>query len=138
MLNQTYLKLQLSRSSRWLNYFGISPMIAYFLIPILLFGFVKLCYFKTEYAPIILTFLFGILILKLSNKKRNDFLKSIFPKESFYKLRLKENILLSLPITLFMVIQKIELLAFLPIIISIGLPLRRPCLALLWLKPWHC
>ena len=86
--------------------FGLPLLIGYTLLP---FVFVLLsnCLFeKTEFANYIYGLLAVSFVSKLSEPKRNDFLKSIFNKYNYKKLRILENIIYCLPFTLFLIYQK--------------------------------
>ncbi|WP_375587550.1 ABC transporter permease [Flagellimonas aurea] len=101
-----YFQLQFKMLNRKMIDFGIPLLIGYALLPSV---FILLSYYlfqKTEFA----NYAYGLFALsfisKLSEPKRNDFLKSIFNKGKYKKLRISENILYSLPFTLFLIYQK--------------------------------
>ena len=86
--------------------FGIPLLIGYTLLPIVFILLSNYLFEKTEFA----NYVYGLFALsfvsKLSEPKRNDFLKSIFNKDRYKKLRLLENIIYCLPFTLFLIYQK--------------------------------
>ncbi len=86
--------------------FGIPLLIGYTLLPIVFILASNYLFEKTEFA----NYVYGLFALsfvsKLSELKRNDFLKSIFNKDRYKKLRLLENIIYCLPFTLFLIYQK--------------------------------
>ena len=116
-----YWTLQYRRVNRWLRYWGVSPFWAYFLIPILLYFFVKLIYYKTEYAPYLVSLIFTSMVMPLSEKKRNNFLKSIYNKASFIKLRLIENMALAIPFSIYMCTNALQVINLLPLTIAAAL-----------------
>ncbi len=76
---------------------------------VLALGYVLLSEFlfsKTEYAVYLYVFMALSFVFRLSESKRNDFLKSIFNRANYLKVRLIENILCSLPFLAFLVYQK--------------------------------
>ncbi len=86
--------------------FGLPLLIGYTLLPFLFILLSNYLFEKTEFA----NYIFGLLALsfvsKLSEPKRNDFLKSIFNKKKYRNLRLVENIIYCMPFTLFLVYKK--------------------------------
>ena len=86
--------------------FGIPLLIAYTLLPFVFILLSNYLFEKTEFA----NYVYGLFALsfvsKLSEPKRNDFLKSIFNKGKYKKLRILENIIYCLPFTLFLIYQK--------------------------------
>lgn len=82
---------------RKLRGFGMNPLIG---IMLLIAAFVGLSFYmfsKTEFAPPILALLALVLLSKLSERKRNDFLKLSFIDRAYRKLRLIENSSAALP-----------------------------------------
>ena len=105
MVWQYFLSLQLKRFNRYLVELGLYPIVGYLLI---LIGFVvgsALLFEKVEFAPYLYSAaaLFGI--APLSEQKRNDFLKSCFSSANYLKLRIFENILISVPFVIFLMYQ---------------------------------
>ena len=86
--------------------FGLPLLIGYTLLPFLFILLSNYLFGKTEFA----NYIFGLLALsfvsKLSEPKRNDFLKSIFNKKNYRNLRLVENLIYCMPFTLFLVYKK--------------------------------
>jgi len=86
--------------------FGIPLLIGYTLLPFVFILLSNYLFEKTEFA----NYVYGLFALsfvsKLSEPKRNDFLKSIFNKGKYKKLRILENIIYCLPFTLFLIYQK--------------------------------
>ena len=67
-----YWQLLYTRIKRWLVYIGINPTIAFIIMPILLFAFVKLMYAKTSYAAYLITLIYLVVVLPFSEKKRKN------------------------------------------------------------------
>ena len=86
--------------------FGLPFLIGYTLIPFIFILLSNYIFEKTEFA----NYIYGLLALsfvsKLSEPKRNDFLKFIFNKNQYRNLRLVENIIYCMPFTLFLVYKK--------------------------------
>ena len=86
--------------------FGLPLLIGYILLPFVFILLSNYLFEKTEFA----NYAYGLFALsfvsKLSEPKRNDFLKAIFNKYNYKKLRMLENIIYCLPFTLFLIYQK--------------------------------
>ena len=98
-----YFQLQFKMLNRRMIDFGFPLLIGYTLIPVVFVLLSNYLFENTEFA----NYIFGILALsfvsKLSESKRNDFLKSIFSDTKFKSLRLLENIIYCIPFTIFLV-----------------------------------
>jgi len=105
-----YFPLQFKIMNRKMIDFGIPLLIGYTVLPLVFIFLSNYLFEKTEFA----NYAYGLLALsfvsKLSEPKRNDFLKSIFNVDDYKILRILENIIYCLPFTLFLVYQ--EQLAF--------------------------
>jgi len=103
-----YFLLQFKMLNRRMIDFGLPLLIGYTLLPFVFILLSKYVFEKTEFA----NYIYGVLALsfvsKLNEPKRNDFLKSIFNKDKYTKLRVLENLIYCLPFTLFL-IYKIQL-----------------------------
>ena len=86
--------------------FGLPLLIGYTLLPFVFVLLSNYLFEKTEFANYIYGLLAVSFVSKLSEPKRNDFLKSIFNKYNYKKLRILENIIYCLPFTLFLIYQK--------------------------------
>lgn len=101
-----YFQLQYKIVNRKIVDFGLPLFIGYTFLP-LVFMFLSNYLFKNRaYANYIYVFIALSIVLKLSEPKRNDFLKSIFSKDNYKKIRILENIIICLPFTLFLIYQK--------------------------------
>jgi len=101
-----YFQLQFKMLNRRMVNFGLPFLIGYTLIPFIFILLSNYIFEKTEFA----NYIYGLLALsfvsKLSEPKRNDFLKFIFNKNQYRNLRLVENIIYCMPFTLFLVYKK--------------------------------
>lgn len=69
-----------------------------------------------EYLYILVSFGF---LTKLTDKKRNEFLKLCFKEKSYLKLRVLENLILILPFALFLAYQKSVI--FIPVVLTLAI-----------------
>lgn len=106
MRMKDYFQLQYKMLNRKMIDFGLPLLIGY---PLLLFLFILLSNYlfgNTEFA----NYVYGLIALsfvsRLSDPKRNDFLKSIFNKDKYKKLRVIENLIYCLPFTLFLIYKE--------------------------------
>ena len=86
---------------------GLNPIVGFFLIMAVFIGFSLYLFSKTEFAEYIFILIALSFVSKLSEEKRNDFLKSIFLDTSYLKLRLIENALVSLLFIAFLVYKQL-------------------------------
>lgn len=113
----TYFQLQFKMLNRRLIDFGLALLIAYTLIPFIFVLVSNYLFSKTDYASYIYILIAWSFVSKLNETARNDFLKSIFDKKKYFKLRIIENLIYATPFVLF-TIYKQEFLATLILIIS--------------------
>lgn len=114
-----YFKLQYKILTRKMENVGFSPFRG---ILTAIIGFYGISYYlssRLDFFEYFYVFISLILVSKIGNNKRNDFLKSIFSKKSFFKLRLIENLILVFPFILFLIYKKFFLFSILLIIASI-------------------
>ena len=98
-----YFILQYKMINRKMIDLGLNPFIAYLLLIGSFVGFSIYLFSKTEFDQYIYLLIALGFITKLSERGRNDFLKSIFDKNKYLVLRLLENITISLPFVFFLV-----------------------------------
>lgn len=113
----TYFQLQYRMVNRKLTDFGLHPVFGYLL---LLAGFIGLSaylFYKTEYAVYIYIFAAYAVMVQLSDPKRNEFLRTCFPKKTYLKIRLVENGCIAIPFIAFLTFQ----LLFIPTLITTGI-----------------
>ncbi|MBR2887366.1 MAG: hypothetical protein IKB95_03995, partial [Bacteroidales bacterium] len=93
-----YFQLQFTMLNRRMRDFGINPVLGYLLLTGLFIGFVKALYYRVEeYAPWILIGACLMAQTPMSQKERSDFLQTTFGKGRKTKIRIVENIIISLP-----------------------------------------
>lgn len=116
-----YFQLQYKMLNRHLVDFGIAPVLAYPLIFIAcIYG--SLAFFERfEIASYVYPFWSVSLLLKLSTKNRNDFLKLSFSSKNYKKIRVLENGLLILPFVVFLLYKQDFLISLVLLVLAIGL-----------------
>lgn len=82
---------------------GIPLLIGYILLPLVFILLSNYLFNKTEFASYVYGLFAISFVSKLSEPKRNDFLKSIFNINKYRKLRAVENLIYCLPFTLFLI-----------------------------------
>jgi len=87
-----YFKLQYKMTNRKLMAFGAEPFLAYILLVLFFFAVSTYLFFKTQFASYLYILIAFSFFTKLSNKKRNDFLKLSFTKKGYLKIRMLENV----------------------------------------------
>lgn len=111
-----YFTLQFKMFNRQLTEWGIEPVLGYTLG---LFIFITLSFQlfkKTQYADVIYVGIAMSQIIKSNQAVRNSFLKLTFSTVDYFKLRIIENWIISLPFVIFLVYQENNLFAFLLLI----------------------
>lgn len=78
---------------RKLTAFGLNPILGFLIIGALFIGGSIYLFYRTQYAQYGYILLALCLVVQLSERKRNDFLKLIFTHSPYLKLRLIENFL---------------------------------------------
>ena len=102
-------------ANRHIRAFGIPPLVGYV---VLLIGFVGFSFYFFQKAgwAVYIYVLFGLsFIAKFSRRPRNDLLKISFRKKEYRTIRIVENLLTTLPFTLFLA-YKLELWAILSLV----------------------
>lgn len=103
--------------------FGMNPIIGFILFIAVFIGFSIYLFFKTEFAQYVYLLIALSFVFKLSERKRNDFLKSIFLNNLYWKIRLIENFILILPFVVFLVYKQsfysVLILTFLALAIAL-------------------
>ena len=88
---------------------GYHPIVGYLLALLILLVFVGLSMFifhKTTFAPYTYVFISLYFTSKLSEIRRNDFLKICFGNEEYRKLRILENLIVALPFVIFLIYKQ--------------------------------
>lgn len=104
---KNYFILQFKRINRTFTDDGYPPLLVY---PILLLLFVfgsKFLFEKSSYSTVIFLIIPIIFLFKLSDIQRLEFLKFTFNNNDFYKIRITENILLTIPFIIILIHQKL-------------------------------
>jgi len=114
-----YFRLQQKLLNRKMIQFGISPYIGYSLIPIAFILVSTYLFSKTEYACYLISVLAISIVSKLSDSRRNDFLKTIFNRDNYFKIRILENLICILPFLLILAYKGYFLLVVATTILSI-------------------
>lgn len=91
--------------------FGMPLILVYTLLPIAFVLLSTYLFTKTEFAAYIFALMALSLISRLSEPKRNDFLKSIFNKQEYFSLRIIENLACCLPFMIFLSYERLYLIA---------------------------
>jgi len=100
-----YFKLQIKLLNRQLAAFGIAPILGYSLLTAI-FAFISHVLFsKVEEAPYLYVVIASGVLSSLSQKKRQDFLKMTFPAKAFRTIRIVENLSLSFPFLLILLMK---------------------------------
>ena len=113
-----YFKLQYRILNRKMNDVGLSPILGYLLTIIGFYGISIYLFSKTEFAE----YFYGLISIsflpKLSEKKRNDFLKTAFSISNYSKLRIMENLIIVFPFLIFLLYQQSFLVTIILLFIS--------------------
>jgi len=85
---------------------GFNPLISYFIFLVCFVIIGEYFYYKTEYAPYILTFFSIVISSTFSEEKRVEFLKSCFRNGKVKQIRILENLICSIPVVLFLLYKQ--------------------------------
>jgi len=91
--------------NRQLLVLGVHPIVGYLLVLIVFVIFSIMLFEKTSYAAVIYIFFAINLISKFSNISRNNFLESCFERNNYLKLRLLENLIITVPFAIFLLLK---------------------------------
>lgn len=108
---QKYFELQFKIITRRLIDLGLAPALTFIGGAIVFIAFSVWLFFKIPLAVYIYPVIALSIVLKLSEHRRNNFLKNLFPLHQFYKLRIIENVLIILPFLLFLIYKNLLLAA---------------------------
>jgi len=100
-----YFRLQFAMLNRTLKDFGLVPFFGYLLAAVAFVGLSILLFSKIGLAEYLYDLMAMSLVLKLSQTRRNDFLKSCFPNKAYFRIRILENLIISLPFLMFLTYQ---------------------------------
>lgn len=107
-----YFSLQYKILNRHIGEFGLHPLVAYLLAGVTFLGLSSLLFIKTEYAAYLYAGAALSFLTVFSERERNDFLKTCFPKKDYRLIRVVENTLLVVPFFAFLLYQEAWVIAF--------------------------
>ncbi len=103
---RAYFQLQYTLINRKLSDFGVHPVIGYSLLFLVFIGLSTYLFYKTTFAPYMYVVVALYFTAKLSEVRRNDFLKMCFGNKQYRKVRMAENLLVALPFAIFLVYKQ--------------------------------
>src|SRR5690625_2939239 len=103
---KNYFYLHFKMVNRKFSELGLEPFFGYLLMGAAFIGFSIFLFEQTEFSNFIYLLLAIFFIGKLSEDKRNEFLKLCFGQPQFSKIRMVENLLVSLPFLLFLMYKQ--------------------------------
>lgn len=115
-----YFTLQLKMLNRQLTEWGIMPIFGYLIAISGFIGVSTTLFKKTEYAEYAYILLALSIVIKLAEVSRNEFLKLCYSKSEYFKLRIIENFIISIPFIFFLIFKEKYLSSFL-LLIATGL-----------------
>jgi len=118
-----YFKLQFRMTNRRFKDTGLEPLLAYLILIAVFAGLSVYLFRKTEYAAYIFLLSALSLISKLSETRRNEFLKFCFDDTTVKKIRSTENIICSSPFLIFLIHKQLYLSAILLFVLAVVLAL---------------
>jgi hypothetical protein len=101
-----YFILQFKMLNRQLTEWGIEPIIGYIVGFLAFIGISIKLFEKTQFAEYIYIALALSLIIKINEVNRNDFLKLCYFKIEYIKLRIIENLIVSIAFIIFLILQE--------------------------------
>ena len=99
---QQYFGLQLIMFKRQIIEFGLNPILGFIIILTAFYTFSIYLFSKIAYANYIYILIAFSAIFQYSEIKRNDFLKFIYPKNNYFKIRILENLIIVVPFVIFL------------------------------------
>jgi len=100
-----YFQLQYRMLNRHFETFGLPIFLGYLFSIIGFIGISFLLFLKVKFAAYAFIIIGLALISKTSETNRNDFLKTCFPTNEYKRLRIIENLILSIPFVLILISQ---------------------------------
>ncbi len=116
-----YLKLQWRIANRKMVDFGLPAFIGYPLFLLVFVFFSNTLFEKTRYAIYIYLIFLISSVLKIRSFSKDDFLNNLFSNQTFFKIRLLENGLISLPFLVFLIFKSEFMAAVAAIFIAVVL-----------------
>lgn len=101
-----YFTLQFKMLNRQLTEWGIEPVIWYVVSPFVFIGISIKLFEKTQFAEYVYILLALSLVIKLNEINRNSFLKLCYSKTEYIKIRIIENLIVSIAFITFLLFQE--------------------------------
>ena len=101
-----YFILQYKMANRKIIEIGFNPLLGYLLCLLALAAISEYVFRKSEFAGYAVLLIAFSLLLRLSEKKRIEFLKVVFGDKKFRSIRIVENILLIIPFSILLLYHK--------------------------------
>lgn len=98
-----YFQLQYKMINRKLSDFGIHPIICYFLLTLIFTGLSVYLFYITSFAPYAYILIALYFSSKLSETRRNGFLRICFGNGQYRKVRVIENLIIIIPFIIFLI-----------------------------------
>lgn len=106
-----YFRLQFKMLNRQLTEWGIEPIIGFAVGFLSFIGISSKLFEETQYAAYIYIALALSFVIKYNDTDRNDFLKLCFSKADYFRVRLIENLIVSIAFILFLLFKEMYLSA---------------------------
>lgn len=113
-----YFALQFRLTNRRFIDAGLKPVIAYFILAAAFVTLSMFLFFKTEFAEYLFLLVALVLIGKLSETQRTDFLKICFGNKQIKKIRIAENLICAMPFFAFLLYKQLFLTALLLLVLA--------------------
>ena len=100
-----FFRIQLNRMHRTIRDWGVYPWLVYVGIPLLFVGGSVALFSRTAYANWLYVGIAGAALLQTCGSTRLRFLRQVFDRATYWRLRLIENVLMILPFVLFLLFK---------------------------------
>ncbi|SEK99544.1 hypothetical protein SAMN05421740_103197 [Parapedobacter koreensis] len=97
-----FFHLQAKRMHRTISDWGIHPLVVYIGLPILFVAGAIALFIRTPYAPWIYAGIAALALLQWCGVERQRFLRQVFDRQTYWRIRLLENVLLMMPFAAFL------------------------------------
>jgi hypothetical protein len=101
-----YIYLQFTLINRRLKDWGLHPAVGYLLSLLVFTGFSVFLFYKSELAAYIYVLFPIFFSFRLSEAKRNDFLKTCFSDTDYKAIRVVENLMIAFPFVVFLLYKQ--------------------------------
>ena len=101
-----YFILQYRRTIREIRRLGINPWVGVISFLLLFVGFSIVLFQKTSLAPYVYAVMGLSFVAAAGERRKNQFLKNIFPRNHFRQIRLLENAFCAMPFIIFLLIRQ--------------------------------